>query len=274
MRMRQASTENISSCILGKIQSNIFLSIILSPAAALACIYIIYKLSNPLINPFSILNAFAIHLFLFCENQLSNTRYILIELQAKGYRREKEKMIMKKSSISNNPLQLKSLNHISVACRSLERSLEFYQNVLGFFPIRRPGSFNFDGAWIGIHLLQCDDLEEEDVPAAGITRINPKDNHISFQCESMAMAEKKLKEMEVEYVKSRVEEGGVYVDQLFFHDPDGHMVEICNCDNLPVVPLLPAAAAVVVRGGGCRSSESNILSLGRPCSTLNSSTSS
>ncbi|KAK9286143.1 hypothetical protein L1049_014525 [Liquidambar formosana] len=30
---------------------------------------------------------------------------------------------------------------------------------------------------------------------------------------------------------------GVKVDQLFFHDPDGYMVEICNCHALPVLPL-------------------------------------
>ncbi|KAL6984876.1 Glyoxylase I 4 [Sarracenia purpurea var. burkii] len=53
----------------------------------------------------------------------------------------------------------------------------------------------------------------------------------------MLAVEKKLKEMEIEYLKNRVEEGGIYVDQLFFHDPDGSMIEICNCDNLPVVPL-------------------------------------
>ena len=53
----------------------------------------------------------------------------------------------------------------------------------------------------------------------------------------MATVEKKLKDMTIEYVKSRVEEGGIYVDQLFFHDPDGSMIEICNCDNLPVIPL-------------------------------------
>ncbi|CAI0389481.1 unnamed protein product [Linum tenue] len=138
----------------------------------------------------------------------------------------------------NNPLQLKSLNHISLVCRSVEKSLDFYQHVLGFFPIRRPGSFDFDGAWlfgygIGIHLLQSEDPES--MPK--ISEINPKDNHISFQCESMAMVEKKLKDMEIEYVKGRVEEGGIYVDQIFFHDPNGSMIEICNCDNLPVVPL-------------------------------------
>lgn len=53
----------------------------------------------------------------------------------------------------------------------------------------------------------------------------------------MATVERKLTEMKIEYVKSRVEEGGIYVDQVFFHDPDGSMIEICNCDVLPVVPL-------------------------------------
>lgn len=46
-----------------------------------------------------------------------------------------------------NPLRLKSLNHISIVCRSVEKSIDFYQNVLGFFPVRRPGSFDFEGAW-------------------------------------------------------------------------------------------------------------------------------
>ncbi|OAY52844.1 metallothiol transferase FosB [Manihot esculenta] len=137
-----------------------------------------------------------------------------------------------------NPLHLKSLNHISLLCRSLEESIEFYQNILGFVPIRRPGSFDFDGAWlfgygIGIHLLQSEDPEKMPKKSS----INPKDNHISFQCESMGAVEKNLKDMEIKYARSMVEEGGIRVDQLFFHDPDGFMIEICNCDNLPVVPL-------------------------------------
>jgi len=134
-------------------------------------------------------------------------------------------------------LPLSSLNHISLLCRSVDASLDFYQNVLGFTPIRRPGSLDFDGAWlfkygIGIHLLQSADPEA--LPKK--TEINPKDNHISFQCESMTLVEKKLKELDIAYIQQRVEEGGIYVDQLFFHDPDGFMIEICNCDNLPVIP--------------------------------------
>ncbi|KAF8400673.1 hypothetical protein HHK36_013973 [Tetracentron sinense] len=141
-----------------------------------------------------------------------------------------------------NPLHLTSLNHISLVCRSVEKSLDFYQDVLGFYPIRRPGSFDFDGAWlfnygISIHLLQSED--PENMPDK--SEINPKDNHISFQCESMTAVGKKLKEMGIEYVQRRVEEGGVFIDQLFFHDPDGFMIEICDCDNLPVIPLVGEA---------------------------------
>jgi len=48
----------------------------------------------------------------------------------------------------------------------------------------------------------------------------------------MEPVEKKLKEMEIDYVRATVEEGRIQVDQLFFHDPDDFMIEICNCDSL------------------------------------------
>ena len=60
---------------------------------------------------------------------------------------------------------------------------------------------------------------------------------LCLQCESMPAVERRLKEMGIQYIKRCVEEGGIYVDQIFFHDPDGFMIEICNCDNLPVIPL-------------------------------------
>ncbi|KAL3729461.1 hypothetical protein ACJRO7_026562 [Eucalyptus globulus] len=141
------------------------------------------------------------------------------------------------SSVHEQPkLPLLSLNHVSFVCKSVAETVRFYERVLGFVLIKRPSSFDFEGAWlfnygIGIHLL-----EVEDVPAKKAA-INPKDNHISFQCSDMKLVMKKLEEMNIEYVTAVVEEGGIQVDQLFFHDPDGYMIEICNCDNLPVLPL-------------------------------------
>ncbi|GLJ05658.1 hypothetical protein SUGI_0022400 [Cryptomeria japonica] len=142
------------------------------------------------------------------------------------------------NSVLRKPLPLTSLNHISLVCKSVEESVNFYENVLGFVPIKRPGSFGFDGAWlfnygVGIHLLQCDNTDN--LPKK--SEIDPMDNHISFQCESMEVVERILEDMRIKYVKRRVEEGGLYIDQIFMHDPDGFMIEICNCENLPVVPL-------------------------------------
>ncbi|KAK2966094.1 hypothetical protein RJ640_025590 [Escallonia rubra] len=140
------------------------------------------------------------------------------------------------SLVSSKQLPLLSLNHVSYICKSVARSAKFYEDVLGFVLVKRPSSFNFEGAWlfnhgIGIHLLEVDDVPEK----KGV--INPKDNHISFQCSNMEVIIQRLEEMKTQYVTAVVKEGGVTVDQLFFHDPDGYMIEICNCQNLPVLPL-------------------------------------
>lgn len=139
------------------------------------------------------------------------------------------------------PLPLSSLNHVSFVCKSVTASTKFYETVLGFRLVKRPSSFDFEGAWlfnygIGIHLLQCqpsDVLPEK-------TEINPRDNHISFQSPDIRKVEKALQESNIKYEKRLVEDGGLYVDQLFFHDPDGYMVEICNCHNLPLIPITAA----------------------------------
>ena len=79
-------------------------------------------------------------------------------------------------------------------------------------------------------------LGKEDAPSKK-GKINPKDNHISFQCSDMNLIIERLEELKIEYVTATVKEGGVTVDQLFFHDPDGNMIEICNCQNIPILPL-------------------------------------
>ncbi|BBN01119.1 hypothetical protein MPTK1_2g04800 [Marchantia polymorpha subsp. ruderalis] len=142
----------------------------------------------------------------------------------------------------SSALPLTCVNHISRVCSNLTESRRFYENVLGFVQIKRPGSFDFEGAWlfnygIGIHLLQS-----ENGGSPGAKEIDPKADHVSFQCEDMTLVEEKLQESGIKYLRREVEEGGILVDQLFFHDPDGFMIEVCNCDKLPVVPLARAAS--------------------------------
>jgi hypothetical protein len=46
-------------------------------------------------------------------------------------------------------LSLRSINHISKVCSSVEASVAFYRDVLGFILVKRPQSFNdsFQGCW-------------------------------------------------------------------------------------------------------------------------------
>ncbi|KAK1304922.1 hypothetical protein QJS10_CPB11g00905 [Acorus calamus] len=60
----------------------------------------------------------------------------------------------------------------------------------------------------------------------------------------MNQVKRKLEKMGIKYVSAIVTEGGVTFDQLFFHDPDGYMIEICDCHKLPVVPLMNSCPLV------------------------------
>lgn len=54
---------------------------------------------------------------------------------------------IEEASSSCEALPLLSLNHVSLLCRSVWESTRFYEGVLGFAVIKRPSSFNFNGAW-------------------------------------------------------------------------------------------------------------------------------
>ncbi|EOX90901.1 hypothetical protein QUC31_002836 [Theobroma cacao] len=138
-------------------------------------------------------------------------------------------------------LPLLSLNHVSLLCRSVWDSVRFYEEVLGFVLIKRPSSFKFNGAWlynygIGIHLIENPAIDDFDTIVEP-RPINPKDNHISFQCTDVGLVKRRLQEMGMKYVTAVVEDDGNRVDQVFFHDPDGYMIELCNCENIPILPL-------------------------------------
>ncbi|XP_022897314.1 lactoylglutathione lyase [Olea europaea var. sylvestris] len=136
-------------------------------------------------------------------------------------------------------IPLLALNHVSRVCSSVKDSVDFYTKVLGFVLIERPEAFDFDGAWlfnygVGIHLVHAKD--DEKLPQDR-ENLDPMDNHISFQCENMEAMEQKLKDHNIKYIKRTVgDEDEGAIDQLFFNDPDGFMIEICNCENLKLVP--------------------------------------
>ncbi|CAH2060285.1 unnamed protein product [Thlaspi arvense] len=165
------------------------------------------------------------------------------EKEKKG--NESMELEKKKKCDEESRAPLMALNHVSRLCRDVNKSLEFYTKVLGFVETERPASLDFDGAWlfnygVGIHLVQ---VKDEDKLPSNTDHLDPMDNHISFQCEDMEALEKRLKEVNVKYIKRTVgDEKDAAIDQLFFNDPDGFMVEICNCENLELKPRDPSDA--------------------------------
>jgi len=87
---------------------------------------------------------------------------------------------------------------------------------------------------IGIHLI-------EGQPSPRSSQISPKADHLSFQSDSLDVVEERLNSRGIPFVKEAVVEHGLRITQIFLHDPDHNMVEICNCDCLPIRPLAPCA---------------------------------
>jgi len=125
------------------------------------------------------------------------------------------------------------VNHISRICASAEASRAFYMDVCGATLLNRP-NFPSPGFWlwlgnVQLHLIQGKNASEEASHAAGVATGNV--NHVSFEVYDFDAVEANLKKMGVPFKKNRVPEGGAVIHQLFLQDPDGHYVEICDCNR-------------------------------------------
>jgi len=99
---------------------------------------------------------------------------------------------------------------------------------------------------VGLHLIKG-------TPFNRSSSINPKADHLSFLCPDLSEVEERLVNSCVEYIKQCVvEEEGIRVTQVFFHDPDNNMIEICNCDEFPLVLLGDAVAVAAEPCPSCR----------------------
>jgi len=67
--------------------------------------------------------------------------------------REQERKMEIEEVCEAQALPLLSLNHVSLLCRSVLESMQFYEDVLGFVPIKRPSSFKFTGAWLAYFFI-------------------------------------------------------------------------------------------------------------------------
>ncbi|HJN67313.1 MAG: VOC family protein [Pirellulales bacterium] len=121
------------------------------------------------------------------------------------------------------PISPQSLHHISLATKDAETAARFYETVIGMKRISRP-EFSFGGAWLyhpqgdwQIHLIEREDVN--DLPES----IDAQAPHFAMEVEDLEVVEVRLKEHAIAY-KRKFNSAGF--EQIFFHDPDGNMIEI------------------------------------------------
>jgi len=138
---------------------------------------------------------------------------------------------------SRPPLGVKSIDHVTLVVKDLERSAAFYVDLLGMRRVDRPG-FNFSGLWFQagatqIHLI----LEHEGSGPAGLPDFPPPIGagrvfHFAFEVPDCRAAIERLKEAGVHVRGGPSLRPDGYV-QTWCHDPDGHVVELFSQPENP-----------------------------------------
>ncbi|MGD9644175.1 MAG: VOC family protein [Pirellulales bacterium] len=120
------------------------------------------------------------------------------------------------------PLAIESVNHVARLTRHLEESRKFYRDVLGFRELDRP-NFKFPGAWLFNYGLQIHLIVDDNAPTEK-GEISTRADHLALHVPDIDAAERLLVEHGIPYKRNYVADRDV--TQIFFHDPDGHHVEI------------------------------------------------
>jgi len=116
----------------------------------------------------------------------------------------------------------KSIHHVSLIVSDLEKSLEFYSDVLGLSINPSRPEMKFNGAWLDInehqqiHLLQIDNPDSIERPLHG-----GRDRHTALITEDIAIIEAQLNKSGITYTKSQSGRAA-----LFCRDPDGNTLEV------------------------------------------------
>jgi catechol 2,3-dioxygenase-like lactoylglutathione lyase family enzyme len=126
-------------------------------------------------------------------------------------------------------LNVKTIDHVTLVVKDLERSREFYRDVLGMAETSRPG-FKFPGLWFQAGNTQVHmNVEGPDAGPAGMPpfagAFPSRGFHFAFEVDDCLSAADQLRQMGIEIVAGpRPRPDGPM--QLYIYDPDHYLVEI------------------------------------------------
>lgn len=124
--------------------------------------------------------------------------------------------------MSENPITIKSLDHIALHVSNLKESVSFYSTVLGLLQIPRP-AFDFDGAWFGLG-----EGRELHLIAGRTESVNSfsRRTHFALEILDPAAAESHLVKHKATFNPPKLRPDGAI--QIFVTDPDGYWIELCE----------------------------------------------
>jgi catechol 2,3-dioxygenase-like lactoylglutathione lyase family enzyme len=153
-------------------------------------------------------------------------------------------------------MALELLEHFTIRCRDMERTRDFYRDVLGF-PVGPRPPLKFVGYWLycgdkpAVHLVKADDPTALESSATLVGKdlammpAGPRTgclDHLAFRGVDPDEMMARLDRMNIRY-EHNVAVGG-RLRQLFLQDPDGLIIELNYPDQDPAksAPFMKEAA--------------------------------
>ena len=126
-----------------------------------------------------------------------------------------------------------SLHHVSIPVRDLEKSAEFYENILGLKRTQRP-PFTTVGIWYGVGRNQVHLIVYPEASFRASKKVDSSDIHFALRAEDFDAALNQVKSHgydetlpDLHPQKMLLRRGGrAGFDQLFIMDPDFNTIEI------------------------------------------------
>ena len=112
------------------------------------------------------------------------------------------------------------LNHVAIHVSDVEKSSEFYRNVLLLESLPRP-AFDFPGAWFRLGSQQ--ELHLIGNRADPVISSN-RGNHFALRVDELATWERHFQISGIKFFPRKMRPDGAW--QVFLRDPDGHFIEL------------------------------------------------
>ncbi|KAI3910136.1 hypothetical protein MKW98_014521 [Papaver atlanticum] len=142
-----------------------------------------------------------------------------------------EETIVKESGAtkSGNDIGILSIHHVGLLCENLERSLEFYQNLLGLeINEARPNDkLPYKGVWfwVGSEMIHLMELPNPD-PLAGRPEHGGRDRHTCIAVRDVSKLKVVFDKAGIPYTLSKSGRPAI-----FARDPDANALEFTQVDN-------------------------------------------